>query len=519
MQFRVISRSTWVPESGVNQAFLREDAWDDYSFETTFDLHVFDQSGLRHDLGAVKIGQRGLRAGGRDQNQPGTVRSPFIPRQFEELDEAHFSLGQNDDYYRGLSNIPGGLGEVVLRALRDCALDLARFDAAMQEDVMGVSLLRNIQPATVRMTFHRIAQGHAALTPYKFRYTFAAHRDAAHVPSLDFMVAPNSSPPTNVHVLIGRNGAGKTRCLRNLSTAVVREEVDAEQAGVVSPLDPFGSTPWTFAGLVVVSFSAFDNFEVATPTRPGMRVVQIRPPTLPDPHAREESSNDQVVAPYAEMFCTSLSLCRAEPRKKRYVDALLTLENDLLFEEANVRGLLDLPDDAWRTDAVSLFEKLSSGHKIVLLTITRLVECVDENTLVLLDEPEGHLHPPLLSAFIRALSDLLVKRNGVALVSTHSPVVLQEVPRSCVWMLRRNGWEACEERPSIETFGENVGTLTREVFGLEVTGTGFHKLLAEAASDPTQTYESISASFEGQLGSEASAKLRTLLAIRDGRQG
>lgn len=48
---------------------------------------------------------------------------------------------------------------------------------------------------------------------------------------------------------------------------------------------------------------------------------------------------------------------------------------------------------------------------------------------MLIDEPEGHLHPPLLSAFVRALSELLVNRNGVAIIATHSPVVLQEVPR------------------------------------------------------------------------------------------
>jgi hypothetical protein len=38
--------------------------------------------------------------------------------------------------------------------------------------------------------------------------------------------------------------------------------------------------------------------------------------------------------------------------------------------------------------------------------------------------------PPLLAAMMRALSDLLVDRNGVAVVATHSPVVLQEVPAS-----------------------------------------------------------------------------------------
>ena len=64
--------------------------------------------------------------------------------------------------------------------------------------------------------------------------------------------------------------------------------------------------------------------------------------------------------------------------------------------------------------------------------MTHLADRVAERTLVLIDEPETHLHPPLLSAFVRAMSDLLIDRNGVAIIATHSPVVLQETPRTCV---------------------------------------------------------------------------------------
>ncbi|MDK7046806.1 AAA family ATPase, partial [Escherichia coli] len=99
---------------------------------------------------------------------------------------------------------------------------------------------------------------------------------------------------------------------------------------------------------------------------------------------------------------------------------------------------------------------------------------------VLIDEPESHLHPPLLSAFIRALSDLLLDRNGLSIIATHSPVVLQEVPKRCVWKINRSRLSTESRRPDIETFGENVGILTREVFGLEVVKSGFHDLLVQS---------------------------------------
>jgi predicted ATP-dependent endonuclease of OLD family len=143
-----------------------------------------------------------------------------------------------------------------------------------------------------------------------------------------------------------------------------------------------------------------------------------------------------------------------------------------------------------------------------------LVETVEEKTLVLLDEPEAHLHPPLLSAFVRALSDLLVNRNGVAIIATHSPVVLQEVPQSCVWKIRRSGRELIAERPEQETFGENVGVLTREIFGLEVTDSGFHTLLKSAVENATD-YADVVRRFDGQVGGEAKAIIRSLMANRN----
>jgi len=44
--------------------------------------------------------------------------------------------------------------------------------------------------------------------------------------------------------------------------------------------------------------------------------------------------------------------------------------------------------EAYGREILPWFEALSSGHKIILLTVARLVELVEEKTLVLLDEPE-----------------------------------------------------------------------------------------------------------------------------------
>ncbi len=194
------------------------------------------------------------------------------------------------------------------------------------------------------------------------------------------------------------------------------------------------------------------------------------------------------------------------------IDQHLIEAGAMLLDIARREGWKILKSNLLPQEDISenIFNKLSSGHKIVLLTITKLVETLEEKSLVLLDEPEAYLHPPLLSAFIRALSELLIKRNAVAIIGTHSPVVLQEVPSSCVWKIRRQGAFAKAERLEIESFGENVGVLTQEIFGLEVTEAGFHTLLNKIA-DKADSYEQAIEILDNQLGMEGRAILRNLL--------
>jgi hypothetical protein len=108
----------------------------------------------------------------------------------------------------------------------------------------------------------------------------------------------------------------------------------------------------------------------------------------------------------------------------------------------------------------------------------------------------------------------LFNRNGVALIATHSPVVLQEIPQSCVWKITRSHVRMDVHRPIIETFAENVGILTREVFGLEVSKSGFHKLLVSEVQEG-KTYDQIMSDYGDQIGFEGQALLRTLIAERE----
>lgn len=523
--FFVVDSWLKIPREGRLQAYLLHDSWDDwFSFQTKYSLYLFDDQGKKRSFGSLKIGQIGLQKASAPANAAVPVapghRVPQLPPNFIGLDPNYFfSLGQTEDFYSSLRTLPAALCERVLIALCDCAYNIALFDRYINEAVMTVSLLRDVRVENVRNRLNKLAHGNEALTRFQFQYTLPISPPepgqlfAHQPPTLTFHVEPNSFPPTNVHVLVGRNGAGKTRCIQSLVNAMLQKPNAKTTPGLLQRLGD-NVDQWDFAGLVSVSFSVFDEFEPPPPAAAlriragfiGLRTMEERDGQLHEALMTKPG--------LANEFVKSFSKCRDEPRLTRWTRAIRTLATDPLFAEVDVERFLQVSGEGWEEAIAHAYGKLSSGHSIVLLTITRLVELVEQNTLVVLDEPEGHLHPPLLSAFVRAVSDLLISRNGVALISTHSPVVLQEVPMSCVWVLERTRTNAIVQRPTTETFGESAGVLTREVFGLEVSHSGFHQMVASVASQPGWTFEQVTQQFSHQLGSEARTLARSLVALR-----
>lgn len=513
ISFHIIDPSARIPSDAQGcSAYLNRDQWDDWGkYCTQFYLTVVDEDGNQHSIGQVKIGERGLKPHKWASDLPPGHRTPNVPPTFEQLDNDFFSVGQDDEYYANLGALDDTIREQVLTCLRDVAWDKERWGWAKDEDVMGESLLRSVTRSTVEGQFHRMAHGDARVTRYDFAYSPPKRlSDGAPPFTLDFSVNPESPIPTNVHVLIGRNGVGKTRLLSLMTKALIAKDASAKQSGKFE-LNELGRHSGTFANVVAVSFSAFDEEDLLPDRNPepdsiGFSYIGLRGWSSESPTASIKPKSPHMLA---SEFMDSLKECRIGARRRRWIDAITTLQSDPVFSAAQLTTVIEanLSKKEEREAVLKTFKALSSGHKIVLLTLTRLVEKVEERTLVLIDEPEAHLHPPLLSAMTRAISELMVKRNGVAIVATHSPVILQEVPKSCVWILDRILTASKAERPTIETFAESVGILSREVFQLELSQSGYHQILGDLRQK-SASYEDALDQLDGKLGAEGRAVLR-----------
>ncbi len=501
IRFKVIDKVVRnPPDDDPGVLYLIRDDWNDYSYRTLFEAYYQGKF-----VGGVKIAFRGMTTS--------TPTIDQIPREFESLPDEYYSLWPTVKACQEAYKVLEATGCNIFERLNDIAYDLKRFDGVKGEGACTTSLLREASVTAVRGQLHRVTHGKAALTRYNFSFTLGSAARGGQE-QIGFDVVPEELPPSNVHVLIGRNGVGKTHLLKDLALCACGHEDKARGRHLDFPdndeagLENRKSTK--FANVIVVSFSPFDSYRaVAELAGFSNDVSAFGSNNVPCRFVGlgEGGLETSIKGAFEKDSC---KCCAGRTRFERWIGALETLRSDPMFDNtlADVWPIREKYSE-FREMLEGRFDNLSSGHKAVLSIVTGCVALLEERTLLLLDEPENHLHPPLLAAFVRTLSELLVDRNSVAVVSTHSPVVLQEVPRSCVWMLNRNGETWFAKRPDIETFGANFESLTTQVFGVEVDKSGFHKMLADAV-DGSSSYEEAKERFSCGLGDEATGILRLL---------
>lgn len=520
MKFVVLRKNEYRQTDSKRVAYLDVDYWNDYSFVTMFYLTVFDDYGVEHKIGNVKIGFKGQTTS-KDTHE--TLGSSFFI-----LGEQYFSLGTDVDYYKNLHKLGQELKEYILNALEDIVYKPEKIKSIEDEVVLNTSLFRWLTLSDVHGQFKRVLGGLEELSDFDFNFVRKGADGLCDI-KIPFKVKVGSTPSTNIHAFIGRNGCGKTTILNGMIDAITNPSDEnyffTEASNFIDSRIPAGY----FRSLVSVSFSAFDPFtppQEQTDPAKGTKYFYI------GLKSRRNSESLSSLVELRQEFVSALIGCLSDDiKKKLWFDAINNLSSDKNFEDMGLNILnaryinlklkfsneqfdSNIFKDEFFKDIHDYLNRMSSGHAIVLFTITRLVNTVGEKSLVLLDEPEGHLHPPLLSAFLRTLSDLLYVKNGVAIIATHSPVVLQEIPKSCVWKVIRSREIVIVERPQIETFGENLGVLTREVFSLEVTSSGYHALFTKAV-ETGASYNEILSNYDDQIGLEGRTVLKAMIMNRD----
>ncbi len=485
---------------------LKHDAWDDFGFKTTFYAAFWRTKEDWDTLHQVKIAEMGLKEG-----------VPQLPDPIgEQLPESFGSLGADLGYYTKLGLLGFELEQQILTAMRDLATDDDRRKGFDDEESFKTSLLR-LAPA--RDAFRRrsaqrsssraanegepdvaqlVAEGGIELTtigsePIGDLRSVSSETEVDGALRMEF-TPPNRpdremSPPTVVFdfagppelpnrmiVLVGPNGTGKTTLLSELALAIFFGATEVADRGTVQ------TTSGSASQVLFISYSAYDNFE-----------IPVGQETSDD--ARTDlAERGYVYVGLRELGAGNLKYQLKSPERidQEFATALQAIEHSDDRLEVGVDGItrasiyLDamdilLADPSFGTIMRTtrrmksanrfqrlkrVFPSLSTGHKAAINVVAALSAQLRRNGLVLLDEPEAHLHPPLVSTLLRVVRGLLNTFEANAIAATHSPVVVQETLGDHVLRFRRvdnrTVWHPLES----QSFGENLAALSRDAFGL-----------------------------------------------------
>jgi predicted ATPase len=480
---------------------LLQDNWDDFGLKTTFHATYWRDSTESVELGNVKILRKGQTSG----------YTP-IPDRFSDLPEDFCSLGQNLEFYETVYRLRRSVYERLLKGIRDVVFgpllragfedergfkdSLLRSSSAVSALDIAPSLFSRQKPRKsgvgVRLDFKTSVGG----TPFVVSFDFGG----------------DSRLPGRINVLIGYNGTGKTQLLANLAMVAATSATSKEKRKVERNYGRFIEAAHSFGAVVAISYSAFDTFDV-----PGANVAQRKRVAreggllgytycgLRDLESWQTSHRSKLkyrsklksFSDLANDFKKAVATIERRRAVPTFVKILAPLALEPSIQRLGILGKLDKDAEEWG----EIFYDLSSGHKIVLSIAAHLAAYLQKRSLVIFDEPEAHLHPPLLAAVLKSLRIALDIQDSYCVLATHSPVALQETPARFVQVLRRFGESTSVVKPVSETFGENIGILTRDAFDLNSSETDYHGVLEGLAAD--LTIDEIENLFGHRLGFQA----------------
>lgn len=412
---------------------LVADNWDDYDHETTYSLWIYDKEG-RVLIGGVKIGSK--------NNQK---TSSVIPDKFTALDDSFCSLGQSFEYYVELKKKLGNQFRSVLFALKDCSFFPDVADKFEQTSVFKKSLIRNDDAERLYRQAKPILSGGDPNHLYRFTYQFTP-KYANDGVDIDFDFNSVEPLPNRIYAIIGKNGTGKTQMMTTLPLQISKGEDQ-----FFAPKTPM------FSKVIAVSYSTFDSFELPKKTSDFNYVYC----GLRDDNGELRSRRGQILK-----FHHTWKRIKELKRLKTWKEILANfLEDDILtmFIKESPQEKEELYFDQKGFKEAESY--LSSGQSIILFVISEIVANIRFDSLLLFDEPETHLHPNAITQLMNTIVSLVHEFESYCIIATHSPLLIQELFSKNVFVLERDGNMPSMRRIGMESFGENLSTLTEEVFG------------------------------------------------------
>jgi ABC-type branched-subunit amino acid transport system ATPase component len=176
-----------------------------------------------------------------------------------------------------------------------------------------------------------------------------------------------------------------------------------------------------------------------------------------------------------------------------------------------VLGEIDFSRDlAFRVDQ-NLATPLSSGQKMYFRFATHFLTSASKGSLVIIDEPETHLHPNLITEFMNLLYMILEATSSIALIATHSAYVVREVPSHCAHVIKSDDQKNISvQNVYLNTLGASVTALSQSVFGDSLVQSLHDKIASEIATSGLSLNQVVE-KYNSYLSMDMLVKIRELM--------
>lgn len=522
---------------------LITDSWDDnFEYETLFKLKYCISKGFSWNIGEIKIMRLGY-----------TVTRNNMPLTFESLENDFCSLGQDVNFYKTLRDkFSEKEVKEILNSLNDCALNDEIYEEFKNEPIFYNSLLRFSEAYKALKEAKDIIYNKAYKNEFYFKYKNEFKRSAQEY-EVEFDFKPHGSLPHRINVIIGKNGAGKTNLLSNLASNL--SGIKKDNGFIDDDQRP------QFSKYIVISYNIFDDFNKPFELDENVnnyKVLQNGVNSINEqleqmllrkekdidisPKINESISNivDNIKelqkyldiqeydinndklnnSLFSYVYCglrtnsgviTLNQMQENLLRSIKKIKQIKRIENwkSILIKTIEKKEILDrILEGEYGTD---LFEGLSSGESIMLFVITSIIANIEAESLLIFDEPEVHLHPNIICHFMKMFNELLEQFNSYAIIATHSPLIVQEVPSRYVTIFNKFEDDVTHiGKLEEECFGENISNITNYIFDIAEYESNYKGYLKRMFEDEGLDKEEIMDMFDNKLAYNALIYLNNL---------
>lgn len=435
-----------------------DSGWNDYGYNTRFVLYYYQSNKEAVRLGDVRI----LKG-----NSDNTFKE--IDKEFTMIGNDCCSLGYDSEYYENLHNRLGDSAWSLLYALNDVACFPLLRNRFENNPIYNTSLLRDEGRDMLEDGLY-IVSGRDMAHSFSFEYKFKPEYSDESCNMKFSFSSKKGNEYRKIYGIIGENGVGKTTFLRNLLVDLYKKNKGNFN----------GELP-IYSKIVSVSFSPFDIF------------VDIKPsPWFNYIYCGLMNSEGNVMK--KNELCHFINDSFRAINKRSLGNDWWNVMSEIFCLE-DLKSLSSFDDNERVIIRENLTEeelrKISSGQRTMLLTMSSIIANISSHSLLLIDEPEQHMHPNGITAIMRSLFPLVRRFNSYAIITTHSPLVIRELVGDRVYIMRRDGDYLDISKIPIESFGEDVSVLIDRIFGNYDQKKKFVEFINRWASEKDATFDSV----------------------------